>query len=457
MWADQTTLPLLTLTYNFWATCGPIKTRRPFVHRIMSSGPQVHVCARCVCELGCCVVGVCLVGCPFLPLTLTPLALLVQSYLDSTLIPLVTALKGEPGVGAWEIMNEPGTCGSEACGDKSRLSLTGALFPSRAAHLLTRALLPSRAALIYLVPSPCSPPIHQPSLTLASLAEGSFDMTAEADSAEPCFNPTKAYDGGWTGNDIRIWDMARFVAKQIQAIHEIDPEVLVTLGSANPAMIRSDTIYNNFWSDECMSKALGLETIERFVDFYQVHVYPDGDGHMGVWESFSPFFGPGAPKADWKLDKPLVIGEFPQGKVVGQTGQTPTQEFEFALLGGFDGAWGWCMCTEDNGGCTTEDNAGNLGMEVIGSGLARVLELAEEKVRIKVGGAKPEPDQCGDVPPTPPYVPQEPADCTDLMPPEEGGSCADLKMAGGCKEEGTRGYCCTTCFGCSGVLQCGGI
>jgi len=36
-----------------------------------------------------------------------------------------------------------------------------------------------------------------------------------------------------------------------------------------------------------MNKALGTEG-ERFLDFYQIHVYPDGDTHMGVWKSFHP-------------------------------------------------------------------------------------------------------------------------------------------------------------------------
>ena len=58
--------------------------------------------------------------------------------------------------------------------------------------------------------------------------------------------------------------MQKFVATQIKTIHEIDPDVLVTVGSANPAMIRSDTKYFNYWSDECMNKVMG-KTRSKFV------------------------------------------------------------------------------------------------------------------------------------------------------------------------------------------------
>jgi hypothetical protein len=140
--------------------------------------------------------------------------------------------------------------------------------------------------------------------------------------------------------------LQRFVARQAVAIHAADPGAMVTVGSANPTVIRSDGRFFNYWSDECLYKSLaavdpgysragyshqdysqqsnghtaptqpaGCNSSTRFLDFYQAHIYPGGDGHNGTWASHSPFFGPGLPKTSLGLDKPLVLGEFPMVSV----------------------------------------------------------------------------------------------------------------------------------------------
>ncbi len=63
----------------------------------------------------------------------------LTSFIDNALVPLVKALAGEPGLGAWEIMNEP---------------------------------------------------------------EGSLSLTKDLLSDEPCFNPRRAGTSvGWNKND----------------------------------------------------------------------------------------------------------------------------------------------------------------------------------------------------------------------------------------------------------------
>ena len=52
-----------------------------------------------------------------------------------------------------------------------------------------------------------------------------------------------------------------------------------------------------------------------------------------------------------------VIGEFPAGHTVAHGTETTTQLFQYAAAGGYDGAWGWCLCTPPK--CT--GNVGNLG------------------------------------------------------------------------------------------------
>jgi mannan endo-1,4-beta-mannosidase len=322
----------------------------------------------------------------------------LASFINAALVPLVKALAAEAGLGAWEIMNEP---------------------------------------------------------------EGSVSLTAGVGGAEPCFDPARARGVGWAGNNIPLRYLQRFVAAQAAAIHAADPSVLVTVGSANPTVIRSDKPFFNYWSDDCLGKALaGFDEPEnvnntRFLDFYQAHIYPGGANHNGSWDSYSPFFGGGYPKALLGLDKPLVLGEFPMGHTIAAGTQTPTQLYEYAYAGGYDGGWGWCMCTKTDGGCKAADNAGNLGMISIGKGLAGLRGYGE-RIHITVGGPAPIPDSCTPVPPSPPFAPQPPQPCTDVPPLLHLKSCAQHAKEGGCEATSLRGYCCRSCWNCTGILQCGG-
>ena len=75
-------------------------------------------------------------------------------------------------------------------------------------------------------------------------------------------------------------------------------------------------------------------------------------------------------------------------------------------------------------------------------------------VLMTVGGAAPH-DTCAPAPPVVPVKPQPTPPCSDTPPPGQ-YTCAQQKSWGKCSADFMRGFCCKTCWGCAGVLQCGG-
>lgn len=57
-----------------------------------------------------------------------------------------------------------------------------------------------------------------------------------ASDSNPCWDTTRLSGTGppWKGSLLYMKDLQRFVAKQIKAIHSIDPTALVTVGSHSP-------------------------------------------------------------------------------------------------------------------------------------------------------------------------------------------------------------------------------
>eukprot|EP00750_Incisomonas_marina_P027972 INCI6308.1.p1 GENE.INCI6308.1~~INCI6308.1.p1 ORF type:complete len:339 (-),score=49.69 INCI6308.1:810-1826(-) len=90
----------------------------------------------------------------------------LQTFIDKALTPLVTALADEPGIGSWEIMNEP-----------------------------------------------------EGSVAIASDPEPCFDTTILSGSG-----------AGWSGAKLAMKDLLKFHNLQAAAIHAADPKALVTVG-----------------------------------------------------------------------------------------------------------------------------------------------------------------------------------------------------------------------------------
>merc|ERR1711860_402493 len=112
------------------------------------------------------------------------------------LIPLVRRLKGERGLGMWEIMNEPEGC------------------------------------------------MH----------------TDVRDTSEPCYDTSTLYFedfADWTRAKIPVQRLLRFISLQANAIHTEDPKAFVTVGSWTYKSVTNQLNRRNLYSDECLRYASG--------------------------------------------------------------------------------------------------------------------------------------------------------------------------------------------------------
>lgn len=94
------------------------------------------------------------------------------------------------------------------------------------------------------------------------------------------------------------------------AIHREDGKALVSAGSwsslASTSIAGDDPVHKagfNHYSDDCLLKAGQREL--GVVDFIQFHTYP----WAGSWGSHNPLSGKSP--ADYGVDKPILVGEFP--------------------------------------------------------------------------------------------------------------------------------------------------
>ena len=139
----------------------------------------------------------------------------LDSFVNNALTPLVEGLKNEPGLGAWEIMNEP---------------------------------------------------------------EGSVKLSTTVDG-EPCFTTSDVLEGseaGWAGQNVSMQQLQYFTNIQTAAIHDADPKSLVTLGAWSLYTITDVDLnpsrkFRNYWKDECLIKAGGKSN--GTLDFFEVHTY----------------------------------------------------------------------------------------------------------------------------------------------------------------------------------------
>lgn len=158
-----------------------------------------------------------------------------------------------------------------------------------------------------------------------------------------------AGDWGSLGNGIVIGDVQAMVNQAAGAIHRAVPGVLVSNGCwafiAGSDALQGD---RNYYTDSAL-KAVGGDP-DGTLDFYMVHYYE--------WaaRTRSPFHHPAS---YWKLDKPLVIGEFPAKGLSDSLGpMSPAQCYRYLLENGYAGALGWTYTAHDGFGGLPEAGQG---------------------------------------------------------------------------------------------------
>ena len=137
----------------------------------------------------------------------------------------------------------------------------------------------------------------------------------------------------------------QFINLTAGAIHKTVPSAMVSSGAGSFSTLTDIEGHTNYYRDDRLIAAGGDP--QGTLDFYQVHYYP---GNFGI--DLSPFHRP----ADWwKLDKPIVIGEFPS-KSIEETdapSYTITEAYKLAYEYGYAGAMAWSYTGYDGGSFET--------------------------------------------------------------------------------------------------------
>lgn len=190
----------------------------------------------------------------------------LESYIDNALIPMVSKLSIKVALASWEIMNEP---------------------------------------------------------------EGSILIGSNPEN--PCFDTSilQGSGAGWTGENIPMEKMLKFINVQIAAIKRQDPKALVTVGSWGQKAQTDNFGFRNFYKDECLIAAGGDDL--GVIDFHQMHCY----ARQGHYEDTKPLM---IRNDEYGLHKPNVIGEFSQE---GGDGRDISDLFEWTYTQGYSGGWSW--------------------------------------------------------------------------------------------------------------------
>ena len=158
--------------------------------------------------------------------------------------------------------------------------------------------------------------------------------------------------------------LARFHNRVAGAIHRACPGALVTV-AAHSMPYTSDAPMRlegwrpparNLYSDAALVAAGG--DADGTLDFYQVHSYPNWQDPRDEFNAqYMPFLNP---KSRWRLDKPLLVGEFWDAVGGAGEGSLSAERWYGLLADGYAGGLGWAYfeVTEEFGGAAIVEGGG---------------------------------------------------------------------------------------------------
>lgn len=155
-----------------------------------------------------------------------------------------------------------------------------------------------------------------------------------------------SHEFGWDFNEhVAMKDIQQFINLSAGAIKRTAPGAFVSNGSWS-FLASSDIDDNkNYYTDQRLIDAGGDST--GILDFYMVHYYDWGG------KSISPFHHPAS---YWKLDKPIVIGEF-SAKGPHENISTK-QAYLYLFENGYAGSLSWTWTNHDGHGGIDDARAG---------------------------------------------------------------------------------------------------
>lgn len=174
--------------------------------------------------------------------------------------------------------------------------------------------------------------------------------------------PWLPLDKNWYGGvQPTLAQLQRTQAKMAAAIHrtaiDMGQIALVTTGSKSMAKYNSDVIHKNLYRDDRLINAADGDPLAT-LDFYQPHYY-NNEGQRGEWSVFHHN------AAYWKVDKPIVIGEFFTRETLDVLND-PIEPEDFCqrlFNNGYAGGWAWQWIEEKKLRPTVLQCVANVGIE----------------------------------------------------------------------------------------------